>query len=277
MNLGDIRKIKQILSAYGVRPDSDLGQNFLMEPKYLDQIIEAAEPLKGTVALEIGPGMGVLTRELARRSREVIAVEIDPKLAEIAKTVCLHCTNLTVRNMDVRQYDPTGIGDYKLVANIPYYLTSHIVRKFLEEKNKPKDIILMIQKEVANRICATPNKMNMLAVSVQYYANPKLIGIVPREAFYPTPQVDSAIIKITPYTTPLFSDVNAEKFFRLVKAGFGEKRKQLANSISGGFGEDKERIIEVLKSAGVHPERRAETVTLAEWRQIYLKYYGAGR
>jgi 16S rRNA (adenine1518-N6/adenine1519-N6)-dimethyltransferase len=273
MNLGDIRKIKQILSMYGVRPDSDLGQNFLLEPKYLDMIIEAAEPLKGYVALEIGPGMGVLTHELSKKSREVIAIEVDPKMVEIVKTVCLKCTNLTVKNLDIRNYDPSGIGNYKLVANIPYYLTSHIVRKFLEEKNKPKDIVLMVQKEVAYRICATPNKMNLLAVSVQYYGNPKLIGIVPREAFYPTPQVDSAIIKITPYTTPLFSDVDTEKFFKLVKAGFGEKRKQLINSISGGFGEDKNKIAAILKAAGVHPERRAETVNLAEWRSIYKQYY----
>ena len=258
---------------YGVRPDNDLGQNFLVEPKYLDMIIEAAEPLKGVVALEVGPGMGVLTLELSKKAREVIAVELDPRMVEIAKTVCLKCTNLTVKNMDIRNYDPTGIGNYKLVANIPYYLTSHIIRKFLEEKNKPKEIIMMVQKEVAQRICATPNKMTVLTVSVQYYGNPKLIGIVPRDAFYPTPQVDSAIVKITPYTTPLFSDVDETKFFRLVKAGFGEKRKQLANSLSGGFGEDKNYITELLKSAGVHPERRAETLTLAEWRAVYKKYY----
>lgn len=274
MNLGDIRKLKQILAMYGVRPDSDLGQNFLVENRYLDLILEAADPLKGVVALEVGPGMGVLTRELSRRAREVIAVEIDPRMVGILKTACLKCTNLTVKNMDVRAFDPSGIGDYKLVANIPYYLTSHLIRKFLEEKNKPKDMVLMVQKEVAARICATPNKMNLLAISVQYYAKPKLVGVVPRDAFYPTPQVDSAIIQITPYTSPLFSDVNTEKFFRLVKAGFGEKRKQLANAISGAFGEEKEHIAQILKRAGVHPERRAETVTLAEWRSIYICYYG---
>jgi 16S rRNA (adenine1518-N6/adenine1519-N6)-dimethyltransferase len=273
VNLGDIRKIKQVLAMYGVRPDNDLGQNFLVEPKYLEMIIDAAEPLKGVVALEVGPGMGVLTLELSKRAREVIAVELDPRMVEIAKTVCLKCTNLTVKNQDIRTYDPTDIGNYKLVANIPYYLTSHIIRKFLEEKNKPKEIVLMVQKEVAQRICATPNKMTVLTISVQFYGNPKMIGIVPRDAFYPTPQVDSAIVKITPYTTPLFSDVDETKFFRLVKAGFGEKRKQLINSISGGFGEDKNYIAEVLKSAGVHPERRAETLTLAEWRSIYKKYY----
>jgi 16S rRNA (adenine1518-N6/adenine1519-N6)-dimethyltransferase len=273
MNLGDIRKIREILAMYGARPNQDLGQNFLVEKKYLDQIIESAEPLEGEKVVEIGPGMGVLTRELSKKAAEVLAIEVDPRMVSILKTVCIKCNNLTVKNIDVRNFDPSEIGSYKIVANVPYYITSLILRKFLEEKNKPKEMVLLVQKEVAQRICATPNRMSILAISVQYFGTPKLIEIVPRSAFYPAPQVDSAIIKITTYKTPLFSDVDTDKFFKLIKAGFGEKRKQLANSISGSYGLEKGQVTEMLKSAGVNPERRAETLTLAEWRMVYKKFY----
>lgn len=273
MDIGEIRKIKEMLLMFGTKPNNDLGQNFLIERKYLDQIVEAAEPLDGEKILEIGPGMGILTRELAKRAAEVTAIEIDPKMVEILKTLCINCTNLTVRTMDILRFDPTDFGSYKIIANVPYYITSKILRKFLEEKNKPKEMVLLVQKEVAERICATPNRMSVLSVSVQFYGNPKLIGIVPREAFYPTPQVSSAIIKISSYKTPIFSDVEPTQFFALVKAGFGEKRKQLANSLLGFGPYEKDEVIGKLKSAGVNPERRAETLSLAEWRMVYKQYY----
>lgn len=272
MNVGEIRNIKQILEMYGAKPNTDLGQHFLVEKKYLEQIIDAAEPLEGETVLEIGPGMGVLTKGLTRRAKEVLAIEVDPRMVSILKTVCLKCTNLTVKQMDVRIFDPSSMGTYKIVANIPYYLTSNIIRKFLEEKNKPEEMILLVQKEVAERVCAKPNKMNMLAVSTQFYGKTEIVGIVPREAFYPTPKVDSAIIKISSYSTPLFSDVHPEKFFRLVKAGFSEKRKQLINSLAS-LGLDREDLIDVLKKASIDPERRAETLSLADWRRFYLEFY----
>ena len=272
MNVGEIRKIKQLLEMYGAKPNKDLGQHFLVEEKYLDKIIEAAEPLSGKNVIEIGPGLGVLTKRLSRLAEGVLAIEVDGRMVSILKTVCLKCTNLTVKEMDVRNFDPTGLGEYKIVANLPYYLTSHIIRKFLEEKNKPEEMILLVQKEVADRICAKPNRMSTLSVSVQFYGAPEMIGIVPREAFYPTPQVSSAIVKIKTYKSPLFNDVDSEKFFRLVKAGFGEKRKQLVNSLCS-LGYDKEELRGVLKKIGINPERRAETLTLAEWRNIYKVFY----
>lgn len=275
MNIGEIRKIKQILEMFGARPNTDLGQHFLIEDKYLDQILDAAEPLEGKTVLEIGPGMGVLTKKLSKKAEEVIAIEIDGRMVSILKTMCLKCTNLTVKEMDVRNFDPTLIGDYKIVANLPYYLTSHIIRKFLEEKNKPEQMVILVQKEVGERICAKPNKMNMLGISVQFYGEPTMIGVVPREAFYPTPQVSSAIIRINLYGTPLFSDVNIEKFFRLVKAGFGEKRKQLVNSLAS-LGYDKPELEGLLKKAGVDPQRRAETLSLDEWHKIYKNFYPKG-
>lgn len=274
MNLGEIRKIKAVMDLYGVRPNPDLGQNFLIDRKYLDQIIESAQPLTGQTVLEIGPGLGILTQKLCREAKEVLAVEIDPKLIEILRTVCIKHNNLVVKNIDIRQLNIERLGRYKVVANIPYYLTSNIIRKFLESENKPSEMILLVQKEVAQRICAMPSRMSLLSVSVQFYCNPKLVGVVPRDAFYPAPQVDSAIIKLNIYKTPIFSDVDSVKFFRLVRAGFNEKRKQLANAISGALGEDKNQIALMLRSVNINPERRAETLSLAEWRAFYKIYYG---
>lgn len=275
MNVGEIRKIKQILEMYGARPNADLGQNFLIDEKYLEASLEAAAPLEGQKVLEIGPGMGVLTKKLSREAEEVIAVEIDSRMVSILKTMCLKCTNLTVREMDIRNFDPTEIGDYKVVANLPYYLTSHIIRKFLEERNKPKQMVILVQKEVAERICARPNKMNVLGISVQFYGEPTLITVVPREAFYPTPQVNSAIVRINLYNSPLFSDVEPAKFFRLVKAGFSEKRKQLINSLSG-LGLERPELEQLLKKSEIDPQRRPETLSLAEWHSIYKNFYIKG-
>ena len=257
---------------FGAKPNSDLGQHFLIEEKYLDHILEASEPLKGKKVLEIGPGMGVLTRQLSKRANEVIAIEIDGRMVSILKTMCIKCTNLTVREMDIRNYDPTDIGDYKIVANLPYYLTSHIIKKFLEEKNKPSQMVILVQKEVAERICAKPNKMNMLAVSVQFYGEPTLIASVPRDAFYPVPEVVSAIVRINLYRTPLFTDVDPNKFFRLAKKGFREKRKQLINSLLG-MGYEKNELERILQEAEIDPQRRAETLTMADWHTIYKKFY----
>lgn len=275
MNVGEIRKIKALLEMYGAKPNRDLGQHFLFEEKYLEKIIEAAEPLSGKKVLEIGPGMGVLTKKLCRLSKDVLAVEFDPKMVSILKTVCISCNNLTVRQMDIRNFDPTEIGEYKVVANIPYYITSHIIRKFLEEKNKPEELILLVQKEVAERICAKPNRMSVLSVSVQFYGAPEMIAVVPREAFYPTPQVSSAIVKIKTYKSPLFNNVAPDKFFRLVKAGFGEKRKQLINSLST-LAYTKEELKSILERASIDPERRAETLALADWYNLYKVFYNKG-
>lgn len=272
MNIGAIRKIKEILDMYGVKPNADLGQNFLIDDKYLDAITEAAEPLKGKTVLEIGPGMGILTKRLSKEADEVIAVEVDGRMISILKTMCLKCTNLTVREMDIRNFDPSDIGTYKVVANLPYYLTSHVIRKFLEEKNKPEQMVIMVQKEVAERICARPNKMNVLGISVQFYGEPTLITVVPREAFYPTPQVSSAIVRINLYNSPLFPDVETDKFFRLVKAGFSEKRKQLINSLLS-LGRDREELETLLSKSEIDPQRRPETLSLAEWHTFYKNFY----
>lgn len=271
MDLTDITDIKRTLKAYGAYTRKELGQHFLVDPEALNSIVEAAELTKEDRVVEVGPGMGVLTRELCKHAKEVIALEFDKAMIAIVKTSCIKHTNLKVENVDVLKFDSSGLGRYKLVANLPYYITSAVLRLFLEASNKPEEMVILVQREVAERICAKPSRMSILAVSVQFYGNPKIIEIIPRTSFFPAPKVDSAILRIKVYKKPLF-DVDVNLFFRIVKAGFGEKRKQLINSISGGLKLNRETTEILLKEAGISVISRAESLTMMDWYNLYKAY-----
>lgn len=272
MDLTNILELKKLLRTYGAWPNKDLGQHFLTDKNVLEKMIETADLGKNDVVVEVGPGIGIMTKELAKRAKKVHAIEIDPKIAEILSTVCIQYPNLKIVRGDIRDFNPKGIGKYKVVANLPYYITSHIIKKFLEEKNKPETITVLIQREVAERICAKPGRMSVLAVAIQFYGIPEIKELVSPLAFFPSPKVYSAILKIRVFKEPLFEDVDTKVFFRLVKAGFGEKRKMLSNSMSGGLGIEKELAEKLLKGAGVEPMLRAERLTLDDWRRIYLVF-----
>ena len=272
MDLTNILALKKLLRTYGAWPNKDLGQHFLTDKNVLEKMIETADISRNDVVVEVGPGIGIMTKELAKRAKKVYAIEIDPKIAEILSTICIQYPNLKIVRGDIRDFSPKGIGRYKVVANLPYYITSHVIKKFLEEKNKPETITILIQREVAERICAKPGRMSILAVAVQFYVIPEVKELVSPLAFFPSPKVYSAILKIRVFKEPLFEDVDAKIFFRLVKAGFGEKRKMLANSISGGLGIEKELAEKLLKGAGVEPMLRAERLSLDDWRRIYLVF-----
>jgi 16S rRNA (adenine1518-N6/adenine1519-N6)-dimethyltransferase len=215
--------------------------------------------------------MGILTRELCKKAKEVTAIELDPAMVAVLKTSCIKHSNLRVINDDVLKFNPSGIGAYKVVSNVPYYITSAIIKLFLEAENKPEEMVLLVQREVAERICAKPSRMSTLAVAVQFYGNPSIVGIVPRSSFYPAPKVDSAIVKIKVYKRPLF-DVNTKLFFRLVRAGFAEKRKQLENSLSHSLCITKEESEKLLIHANINPQARAETLNLKDWYNLYKSY-----
>ncbi len=272
MDLTNILELKKLLRTYGAWPNKDLGQHFLTDKNVLEKMIETADLGKNDVVVEVGPGIGIMTKELAKRAKKVHAIEIDPKIAEILSTTCIKYPNLKIVRGDIRDFDPKGIGKYKVVANLPYYITSHIIKKFLEEKNKPETITVLIQREVAERICAKPGRMSVLAVAVQFYGQPEIKELVSPLSFFPSPKVYSAILKIKVFKEPLFEDVDTKVFFRLVKAGFGEKRKMLSNSMSGGLGIEKELAEKLLKGAEVEPMLRAERLTLDDWRRIYLVF-----
>lgn len=272
MDLTNILELKKLLKTYGAWPNKDLGQHFLTDKNVLEKMVETADLGKSDVVVEVGPGIGIMTKELAKRAKKVHAIEIDPKIAEILSTTCIKYPNLKIVRGDIREFNPKGIGKYKVVANLPYYITSHIIKKFLEEKNKPETITVLIQREVAERICAKPGRMSVLAVAVQFYGSPEIVELVSPMAFFPSPKVYSAILKIKVFKEPLFEDVDTKTFFRLVKAGFGEKRKMLSNSMSGGLGIEKELAEKLLKGAGVEPMLRAERLSLDDWRRIYLVF-----
>lgn len=265
---------KDFLKKYKIRPSKRLGQNFLIDKKALQKIIEAANCSKNDTILEIGPGLGFLTLELAKRVKKVIAIEKDKRMCEIVKNVI---NVRDIRNVEIIQGDILKIQNtkyktlntkYKVVANIPYYLTSPLIRKFLESKNPSQAMVLMVQKEVAQRICAQPPKMSLLSIAVQFYAETKIIDYISKKAFWPQPKVDSAIIKIIPRSSASCSARFRNKFFKIVKAGFSHPRKQLINNLSQGLNLERERIKKILLGAKINPQQRAETLSVDNWRKL---------
>jgi len=268
MDLASSKEIRQIFERYHVTALKQLGQNFLVNKAVLDKIIKAADLKNTDTVLEIGPGIGILTQELAKNAKLVIAVEKDRKMPEILKETLFGFKNVKIIPGDILKTNLKSlglkVGGYKLIANLPYYITSPIIRMFLEAKEKPSEIVFMVQKEVGQRICAKPPEMNLLAVSIQFYAIPKIINYVSKESFWPIPKVDSAIIKITP-KQKLKENVDEKLFFQIIKAGFSQPRKQLANNLSKKLGLSKEKTTDWLNKNKILPEQRAETLSIENW------------
>lgn len=267
MDLTNPEDLRTALKVAGIQPKHEMGQNFLADPETLDLIVGTAGITPDDEVLEIGPGLGTLTSKLAAEAKHVTAVEPDPKLSDFLEQ--LKIPNVSVVRQGVLEFDfrslPIG---YKVVSNIPYYLTSKIVRLLLEASNKPVVIVLLMQKEVAERICAKPGDLTVLALSAQYYANPEIIGVVPREKFWPSPKVDSAILKLNVLPQPVFP-AEPQRLFRLIKAGFGERRKMLRNSLAGGLNASDELIVAMLKDSGISGDKRAQELLLEDWNYLY--------
>ncbi|RLD01943.1 MAG: ribosomal RNA small subunit methyltransferase A [Chloroflexi bacterium] len=275
MDQSSTQSISAILKNHNLRPDKSLGQNFLTDPNILDQIVRIAGVTATDTVLEIGAGLGHLTAQLARSARAVTAVELDGRFIPILSERLAPYANITLVEGDILQLnnaDLIQVDDYLVVANIPYYITSRILRKLLEAKLKPREIILTIQYEVARRVCAESGKLSLLALSVQMYGKPRLVMRIPAGAFYPPPKVDSAVIKIDLHPDPLLPDPQREIFFQLIKAGFLHKRKTLRNSISKGLGWSPDQAAELLLSGGIDPLRRAETLSIPEWLELTSVY-----
>lgn len=261
--------MKDILKRYNIRPSKRLGQNFLTDRGVLKKIIDAAELHPNDIVLEIGPGLGILTIELAKKTKKVIAVEKDKKLCHVLKENLENFKNIEIINDDIlnTKYEIQNTR-YKLVANLPYYITSPVIRKFLETKNKPELMILMVQKEVGQRICAAPSKMSLLSVAVQFYAKPEIISYVSKKSFAPSPKVDSAIIKIKPQPIP---KINTKKFFNLVKAGFSSKRKFLINNLSRELKIVNCKLKIVFDQIELGQKLRAENLSIQDWLKLFHK------
>jgi 16S rRNA (adenine1518-N6/adenine1519-N6)-dimethyltransferase len=249
-------------------PKKSLGQHWLFDSKSLGAICDAAEVTPDDTVLEIGPGLGPLTVELTARAKQVIALELDEKLArELPARV--PAPNLHVVHTDVLRFDLSQLPQgYKVVANVPYYITSLIVRFLLESPTPPAKAVLLVQKEVAERLAAHPGDMSILAISAQLYADVQLGAVVTADKFDPPPKVDSQVAIFNRRAAPLFPGLDTKTFFRIVKAGFGEKRKTLRNSLSGGLVMEKDTIEAALKEAGIDPLARAEALSLEQWHKL---------
>ena len=263
--------IPPLLKRFGITPKKTLGQNFLQSSTALKEIIRAADLSAADTVLEVGAGIGNLTRYLAASARRVVAVELDDRLLPVLREVLADDPNVEIIHGDILRLQPGDVklpAGYKVVANIPYYITSALIRHLLEADVKPGLLVLTLQSEVAQRMCAVPNDMNLLALSVQVYGSPKVIGRISAASFFPSPEVDSSIVRISLFDQPVIPVDRLELFFRLAKAGFSQKRKTLRNSLSGGMRLSTQAASDLLSKSGIDPMRRAETLTLAEWNSL---------
>ncbi len=258
------QEIKHLLEKHSLDPKKSLGQNFLIDKNISEKIIQAGEISKTDTVIEVGSGVGSLTVPLSQKAKKVITIEKDEKMIPPLKEVLKEINNIEIINKDVLLFTPQ-IKNYKLIANIPYYITSPIIKKFLTETRRPSLIILTIQKEVAQRMCARPPKMNLLAIATQFYGNPKIVSRVSRNSFWPIPKVDSSIIRIEPKkernTTPEFE----KKLFNVIRKGFSSPRKQLFKNLSS-FSAIKSLKNKKLKETDL--SKRAENLSIKEWIEL---------
>lgn len=271
MNSSSRKTTRNLLQSHRLSPIKGLGQNFLIDKRILRKIIVAADIKPNETILEVGPGTGTLTRELAKKAKKVIVVEKDSMMVAILKEAFRNRKNVKIIQGDILKSKIRMAKPYKVVANLPYYAATAIVRRFLETMPNPESMILLVQKEVGQRICAKSPKMNLLAVSVQFYAQPKIISFVSKKSFWPQPKVDGAIIKLkmnkflVNESKKQKAKINKDLFFRIVKAGFSQPRKQLLNNLSRGLKLDKKKTGSWFKKNNINPLQRAESLTLKNW------------
>ncbi len=262
---------KAVLDQHGIAPKKSLGQNFLHDPNLLQKIVTTAELMPDDTVVEIGPGTGALTVLLAQAARRVIAIEVDERLKPVLDQALEPYPNVWVIYRDALTVDIPMLvrpDDYVLVANLPYYITSAILKHVLENDHPPRRLVLTVQVEVAERLIAQPPDMSLLSVSIHFFGHPRIVTRLKPGVFWPRPEVDSAVVRIDTYDQPPVDVPDTRTFFRVVRAGFGQKRKQLRNSISSGLKLDGDSANTLFEVAGIDPRRRAETLSLDEWAAL---------
>jgi len=274
--------VRRLLRTWNVRPDKALGQSFLVDETILQRIAAAADPTPHDAVLEIGAGTGALTRHLAQQAGHVVALELDQRLMPILESELSEFDNVTLVQGDVLALDPAAVIDdaheklgaadvsHKVVGNLPYYITSAILRHVLEAERRPDLLVITVQREVAKRIVAKPGDMSILAVSVQFYGDPELLFSIKPGSFYPRPAVDSAVVRVDVHASPPLPDEEVDVFFQVVRAGFSQRRKQLHNALSAGLGKrlSKDEAATRVDKAGVDHRRRAQTLSVEEWIRL---------
>jgi 16S rRNA (adenine1518-N6/adenine1519-N6)-dimethyltransferase len=270
MRITDPQQFKNYLKARNLKPKDYLGQNFLIDEDVLSEIVKIAGLKSSDVILEVGPGLGVLTGELVRDVKEVWAVEKDPKLASLLKTEFAGSKKLKIVNEDILRFHVARniLSDYKVVANIPYYLTSKLLQLFLEQPKPPSMMVLMVQKEVGERVIANTGDLSILGISVQIYADVEIAASVSKNSFWPVPEVDSVVLKVTPKDKyPQIKD--KKQFFRILKIAFAGKRKQIQNSLAHGLQISKEDVGKLLNKAKIEVSARPQDVSIDQWISLY--------
>ena len=265
--------IKTLLHSLGLRTQKGFGQNFLTNDKILEKIVQAAEIRPADIVVEVGPGLGHLTEHLVRAAGRVIAVEIDRGFVRLLRSMYDSVPNVEIVEQDVLYFEPAlhlNGRPYKVVANLPYYLTSAALRHFLENPNPPTTLVVMVQREVAQRILAPAGDLNLLAISVRVFGDPRIATRVPASAFFPQPSVESAVLHIDVLNRPRI-DAKAEKFFKVVSSGFATQRKQLHNSLAQRLWMPPGEAPKIIEAAGIDPKRRAQTLTIPEWDLLTLE------
>jgi 16S rRNA (adenine1518-N6/adenine1519-N6)-dimethyltransferase len=259
-----------------LRAKKSLGQNFLVDYRVLEKIIGAADLSPDDTVLEIGPGRGFLTKALAERAGRVVAVEMDSELIDRLRENLVNLPNVEIVEGDGRTVDFEALvrtdAPYKVVANLPYYAATPIVRRFLEATHKPSVLVVMLQREVAREMTAGPGKMGILSVATQVYGKPRIVASVPPRAFRPSPNVSSSVVRIDVYDEPAVSFDTPDEFFKIVKAGFSAPRKQIHNNLKRGLDLDGDTVATLLSSADADPTRRAQTLSIKEWGRLYHRY-----
>ncbi len=272
-----LARTKALLRQFHLHAKKGLGQHFLIDPAMLEVSVAAAEISPSDTIVEVGPGLGVLTEKLGKSAKKVIAIEVDNRIVVHLKKLFSQQTNISILNEDVLKIDIADVLEnqmsdsnlnYKVVANLPYYIAAPIIRQFLEARIAPQRMIVMVQKEVAESITAIPGKLSLLGVSVQLYGKPSIVDYVPANSFYPPPKVDSAIVRIDVYDRPIVN-VDIGGFFKVVKAGFCAPRKQLRNALAQGLSISPTNAADILNQARISSQRRAETLSLDEWADLH--------
>ena len=271
------KQLQRLCQEYGIKPSKSYGQNYLVDPLPIEAMVAAGELKKTDTVVEIGPGFGVLTLALAPEVKKVISFEIEKKLTKYWQEQFEEneIKNLEIIWGDVLQQFPkletSKLDNYKVIANLPYQITSPIIRMFLETKNPPQIMIFMVQKEVAERICAKPGDMSLLAISVQYYADAEVILNVPRILFWPAPEVDSAVIAIKTVKNQEKKKISDNDFFKLVRAGFAQKRKLLIKNLLPYY--NKEKLNQAFTELGLKPTARAQELSVSDWQRLSTYLY----
>jgi 16S rRNA (adenine1518-N6/adenine1519-N6)-dimethyltransferase len=275
LNLADPDTIQSILKKNNFAPNKFLGQNFLIDEEVLEKIIKTADIKEGDNVIEIGPGLGVLTQELLKKGANVAAIEKDKELIPVLEENLKEFKNFKVVNDDFLAVDDgeliSGFGDktYKVVSNIPYYITSPVLRKILTAESKPLEIVFLVQREVAERISAKPGEMSVISVFVQFYGTPSVVAVVKPESFWPAPKVESAILRVVLDKKPVLAGDELKDFWRLVKIGFSSRRKTLANNLIAGYRAKSADVRDLLKEAGFSEKTRAQELSMGDWLRLH--------